>query len=143
MPWAIVRTCLVYGNSASGTRQNIISWVYSQLQKGEAIKVVDDQVRTPTFVEDLANGIVRIIESRSTGIFHISGEETFTPYQMALKTANFCGLDSTKIEKVTANSFTQPAKRPAKTGFRIDKAKQKLGFLPTSFDQALGKIFPK
>jgi dTDP-4-dehydrorhamnose reductase len=104
---------------------------------------VDDQVRTPTFVEDLANGIVRIIESRSTGIFHISGEETFTPYQMAMKTADFCGFDSTKIEKVTADNFTQPAKRPAKTGFKIDKAKLNLGFLPTSFDKALDKIFPE
>jgi dTDP-4-dehydrorhamnose reductase len=141
LPWSIVRTCLVYGPSAQGMRQNIITWVHTQLKKGEAIRVVDDQIRTPTYVEDLVKGIVRIIESASIGIFHVSGEEILTPYQMALKTATYCGLDTSKIERVTAADFTQAAKRPAKTGFKIDKAKSALGFLPHSFDQALAKIF--
>jgi dTDP-4-dehydrorhamnose reductase len=141
IPWAIVRTCLVYGYSTDAGRLNIVTWVYSKLKKGEWIKVVDDQVRTPTYVEDLAEGITKIVETKSEGIFHLSGEETLTPYQMATKTAKHCGLDDGLIEKVNAQSFSQPAKRPAKTGFNIDKAKFKLGFVPTPFNKALAKIF--
>jgi dTDP-4-dehydrorhamnose reductase len=140
IPWAIVRTCLVYGKSTPGSRLNIITWVRSQLKKEERIRVVDDQFRTPTYVEDLVRGIVKIITSESEGIFHLSGDETLTPYQMAIRTAKYCELDEGLIEKVNAQSFTQPARRPARTGFRIDKAKSSLGFFPTSFDTAIDRI---
>jgi dTDP-4-dehydrorhamnose reductase len=66
IPFAIVRTCLVYGNLLKGTRSNIISWVKESLEQGKTIQVVSDQVRTPTYVEDLANGIALIIEKKAT-----------------------------------------------------------------------------
>ena len=47
--------------------------------------VVDDQVRTPTYVEDLADGIIAVIEKKAKGIYHLSGEDVLTPYQMAVK----------------------------------------------------------
>jgi dTDP-4-dehydrorhamnose reductase len=67
IPSVIVRTCLVYGNIAAGARGNIISWVREKLANGEKIKVVDDQLRTPTYVEDLAKGILLIAEKNTTG----------------------------------------------------------------------------
>jgi dTDP-4-dehydrorhamnose reductase len=45
------------------------------------------------------------------------------------------------IKRVTAASFTQPAKRPAKTGFIIDKARNELGYEPLSFNEGLKKTF--
>jgi dTDP-4-dehydrorhamnose reductase len=45
------------------------------------------------------------------------------------------------IKKVTAASFNQPAKRPLKTGFVIDKAKKELGYEPVSFEEGLRKTF--
>ncbi len=54
--FAIVRTCLVYGNLLKGTRSNIVSWVKKSLEQGKTIQVVSDQLRTPTYVEDLAKG---------------------------------------------------------------------------------------
>jgi dTDP-4-dehydrorhamnose reductase len=141
MPWAIVRTCLVYGNSLSGTRSNIITWIKEKLEKGEKIKVVDDQIRTPTYVEDLAKGILLIAEKKAKSIFHISGKDFLTPYEMAIKTAAFFYLDKSLIEKVNASIFTQPAKRPPRTGFIIDKAKKELGFEPISFEEGLEKMF--
>lgn len=139
IPFAIVRTCLVYGNALSGTRSNIISWVKDSLQAGKRIKVVSDQWRTPTHVEDLARGICLVIEQGATGVFHISGKDKLSPYDMALQTAVLCKLDETLIEKVDAVSFTQPAKRPPKTGFNITKAREQLGFEPVSFEEGLRK----
>lgn len=139
--WAIVRTVLVYGKPAL-TRSNILTIVKEKLEKGESYNVVDDQIRTPTYVEDLAKGIVQIMQKKATGIFHLSGKDILTPYQMACKTADYLGLDKNLINRVTAAQFTQPAKRPLKTGFIIDKAKSRLGFDPASFDEGLKKTFP-
>ena len=138
--WAIVRTVLVYGKNHSG-HNNILKIVKEKLEKGEEYNVVDDQVRTPTYVEDLANGIVCIIEKKATGVFHLSGKDILTPYQMAIKTAEHLRLDSSMIKKVTASSFTQPARRPLKTGFIIDKARNELGYEPLSFEEGLRKTF--
>jgi len=138
--WAIARTVLVYGRNHSG-HSNILKIVKEKLEKGEAYNVVDDQVRTPTYVEDLAKGIVSIIEKKATGVFHLSGKDILTPYQMAIKAAEHLQLNSSIIGKVTATSFSQPARRPLKTGFIIDKARKKLGYEPITFEEGLKKTF--
>lgn len=135
--WSLVRTCLVYGNMLQGTRSNIISWVRDSLQQGKKIRVVADQFRTPTFVEDLAKGIALIIERKANGIFHLSGKDLLTPYDMAMKTADLLALDKSLIEKVDASVFSQPGKRPPKTGFNIEKARRELGYEPLSFEEGL------
>ncbi|WP_127132185.1 SDR family oxidoreductase [Pseudoflavitalea rhizosphaerae] len=140
IPWAIVRTCLVYGNPLQGTRSNIVNWVRESLQEGEPIKVVSDQMRTPTYVGDLAKGLVEMIKRRSTGIYHLSGKEQLTPYQMALKTADHFSLDKSLITEVTADTFTQPAKRPPRTGFDISKAEKDLNYKPLSFEEGLHQM---
>ena len=60
---------------------------------------------------------------------------------MAMKTAAHLQLDGSVIKRVTADSFSQPAKRPPKTGFVIDKARNELGYEPLSFDEGLKKTF--
>ena len=140
LDWAIVRTVLVYGKPMAG-RSNILTIVKEKLEKGEAYNVVDDQVRTPTYVEDLAAGIIAIMEKRACGIYHLSGINILTPYEMACKTADFLGLDKSLIKRVTAESFSQPAKRPARTGFIIDKAKRELAYSPVSFLEGLKRTF--
>jgi dTDP-4-dehydrorhamnose reductase len=140
MPYAIVRTCLLYGNILFGTRSNVISWVKENLEQGQKIKVVSDQWRTPTYIEDLAKGILLIAEKKATGLFHISGKDFLSPYDMAMATAEYLHLDASLIEKVDASVFSQPAKRPATTGFVIEKAKNELGYEPLSFREGLQKM---
>lgn len=141
IPFAIVRTCLVYGNTLSGTRSNIIGWVRENVTNKKNIKVVSDQWRTPTYIEDLAKGLLLVIQKRATGIYHISGKDKLTPYNMALQTAAYFNLDISYIEKVDASTFQQAGKRPLKTGLDISKAKNELGFMPISFNEGLQKMF--
>jgi len=142
LPYAIARTCLLYGNIFVGTRNNVISWVKENLEQVNKIKVVSDQWRTPTFVEDLAKGILLIAEKKAVGLFHISGKDFLSPYDMAMATAAYLNLDASLIEKVDASVFTQPAKRPVTTGFIIDKAKNELGYEPLSFREGMMKMYP-
>ena len=138
--WAIVRTVLVYGKPIL-SRSNILTIVKEKLEKGETYNVLDDQVRTPTYVEDLATGIIQIMDKRAKGVYHLSGKDIMTPYQMACKTADHLGLDKKLIRRVTAADFSQPARRPLLTGFDISKAKAELGFEPISFAEGLTKMF--
>ena len=137
LDWTIVRTVLVYGPVFRGTRSNIISWVRSSLEAGKPIQVVFDQWRTPTFVGDLARGIHAIITRGATGIYHISGRDFLTPYDMAIRTARLLSLDESLISKVDASTFTQPGRRPARTGFVIDKAIRDLDYNPISFEEGI------
>jgi dTDP-4-dehydrorhamnose reductase len=138
--WSIVRTVLVYGKTFSG-RENIVTNTAIALQQGKALKIFDDQVRTPTYVEDLATGLVAIVQKGATGIYHISGEDIKTPYEVAVETARLLNLDSSLITPVKAHEFDQPARRPAKTGFDISKAKRELGYQPLSFKEGLKRTF--
>jgi dTDP-4-dehydrorhamnose reductase len=140
LQWAIVRTVLVYGNILVGNRSNIVSWAKENLENNKPIKVVSDQWRTPTYVEDLAKGILLVIEKNATGIYHISGEEGMSPYDMAIAVADYLHLDKSLMTEVNADTFTQPAQRPLKTGFIIDKAKRELGYQSINFKEALKKM---
>lgn len=143
--WAIARTVLVYGVAEDMSRSNIVLWVKRSLEEGKRIRVVDDQWRTPTLVQDLASGCVLIAEkvlggtrpADENGIFNISGSDMLTPYQMALEVADIFGLDASLIEKADASTFTQVARRPARTGFNIEKARRVLGYAPHSFPEGL------
>lgn len=138
--WAIVRTVLVYGKPVAA-RQNLLTTTAQALRKNEPLKIFNDQVRTPTFVEDLASGIVSIIEKNASGIYHISGEDVHTPYDMALAVARHLGYNENLITPVTASDFDQPARRPLKTGFDLSKAKRELGYKPVSFEEGLRRTF--
>lgn len=134
---AIIRTVLVYGVTSDMSRSNIVLWVKKSLEEKKPIRVVNDQYRTPTLAEDLAMGCFLAAEKRSIGIFHVSGDEMMTPYDIAIKTADFFGLDKSLISPTDAGQFTQPAKRPQKTGFIIEKARRELGYKPHSFNEGL------
>ena len=135
--WAIARTALVYGIVPQMSRSNIILWVKDSLEKGKEVNVVDDQFRTPTLAEDLAQGCALIAQQRAAGVFNISSEELLTPYEMALQTADFFDLDRSLIVRTDSTKFTQPARRPLETGLVIDKAKRVLGYQPHTFKQGI------
>jgi len=138
--FGIARTVLVYGIAHDMSRSNIILWVKKSLEEGKEIKVVDDQLRSPTLAEDLAMGCYLMAIKRAEGIFNICGKDLLTPYDMAVKTAEFFDLDTTTMQRADASSFTQTAKRPPKTGLTINKAIEKLGFAPHSFDEGIALL---
>jgi dTDP-4-dehydrorhamnose reductase len=138
--WAIARTVLVYGIAHDMSRTNIILWVKNSLEQGKSINVVNDQWRTPTLAEDLADGCILIAQKEAEGIFNISGKDLLNPFQMAIMTADYFKLDKSLITEVDGTKFTQPAKRPAKTGFILDKPIAFLGYNPKSFQEGIAFV---
>ena len=137
LEWAIARTVLVYGIAHDMSRSNIILWVKKSLEAGNSIKVVTDQFRTPTLAEDLAMGCFLIADKKARGIFNISGKDFLTPYEMAIETADFFELDSSLISTTDASSFSQPARRPPRTGFDLTKSRNVLGYEPHTFREGI------
>ena len=138
--WSIARTVLVYGVGRDMSRSNIITWIYKSLKNKQPIKVVTDQIRTPTNVNDLAAGSLLMLQNGAEGIFHISGDEIMSPYDLAIKIADYFDFDQSLITPVDASTFSQAGRRPQKTGFIIKKARQVLGYNPKSFDEHLSML---
>jgi dTDP-4-dehydrorhamnose reductase len=138
--WSILRTVLVYGITQDMSRSNIVLWVKNNLEQGKSIQVVNDQWRTPTLAEDLATGCMLATKKKAQGIYNISGKDFLTPYDIAIATAEYFKLDKSLINQTDSSRFTQPAKRPPKTGFIIDKARKDLGYEPHTFTEGIGVL---
>lgn len=137
LSWAIARTVLVYGIVDNMSRSNIVLWVKSNLEQGKKINVVDDQFRTPTLAEDLADGCLLIAKKRAKGIYNISGKDFYSILELAQTVADYYGLDKSLINPSKSADIKQPAIRPPITGFIIDKAKKELGYAPHSFVEGI------
>lgn len=136
----IVRPVFIYGNQYPGMRPSFIQWVKQQLQAGKPIQVVTDQLRTPTYVNDLAMGLQQIITYQRQGVYHLAGKDIVSPCEMAFAVADVWGLDATLIEPVTADVFPEPVRRAKQSGLQIQKAVRELSYQPLSFREALQEI---
>ncbi|MEQ9103726.1 MAG: dTDP-4-dehydrorhamnose reductase [Rhodothermales bacterium] len=135
--WAIVRTVLVYGHAEGLTRSNIVLWLLDKFSRGESVNMVTDQWRTPTYAPDLAAGVERLIRFGKHGVYHLSGRDFMSIHELALETAEVFGFDPGLIQPATASTFSQAARRPARSGFIILKAETEVGYNPRPFREAL------
>ncbi|MCB0793682.1 MAG: SDR family oxidoreductase [Flavobacteriales bacterium] len=138
--WSIVRTIIVYGIAKGLSRSNVVLWAKGALEKGDPIRVVDDQFRMPTLAEDLAWACRQIARVGANGVFHVSGPDLMSILELVHRVAAFFELDPTPVSPVKSASLGQPAARPPRTGFILDKARRELGYAPRSFEEGLALL---
>ena len=118
------------------------AWLYSEFGKNfvktmlnltatkPQLKVVFDQVGTPTYAYDLANVIFDIIEQRkfegNIGIYHYSNEGVCSWYDFTKMIADYGGHTNCDIQPCYSHEYPSPVKRPAYSV--LDKAKFKDSF---------------
>ncbi len=141
--FTILRTILVYGLVNDMSRSNIVLWVKESLESKKQITIVDDQFRTPTYVEDLALACKISIDKKATGIFNISSNQLLSIYEIAQEIATTFQLDRNLIKPISTNTLNQTASRPAKTGFDLTKTNKILEFHPKSFKEDLQRFKQK
>jgi dTDP-4-dehydrorhamnose reductase len=137
MPFAILRTVLVYGITPHMSRSNIVLWAKGALEKGQPISVVNDQFRTPTLAEDLAMGCFLAATKNAQGVYNISGKDFMSIFQLVERVAKYFHLSTDQVTQVSSSTLNQPAKRPPITGFVLDKAMAELGYAPHSFEEGI------
>lgn len=145
VPYAIVRPVFMYGQVWEGMRNDFLHWVRSSLEQHKKIRVVNDQLRTPTYVGDICKGISTIIERDCTGIYHLAGKDYLSPYGMAVAVARHLGLglDESLIEPVDEESFPEKVRRAKRSGLKIEKAMRDLDYQPVNFAEGLRLTFDK
>lgn len=119
------------------------AWLYSEFGKNfvktmlnltatrPQLKVVFDQVGTPTYAYDLANAIFDIVENRKykghTGIYHFSNEGVCSWYDFTKVIAELAGITNCNIKPCHSNEFPSPVKRPAYSVLDKTKVKDTFG----------------
>lgn len=141
LAYSIMRPVFIYGPAYENMRPTFLHWVKNSLQQNKKIKVVNDQRRTPTYVYDICNGILTMIEKSVIGDYHLAGKEIISPYKMAVAVAEALKLDVSLIEPVTSETFPEPVKRAKNSGLKIDKAREVLGYDPISFNEGIALTF--
>jgi dTDP-4-dehydrorhamnose reductase len=137
LDYAILRTVLVYGLVDGNDRSNVVLWVKNSLEQGKSINVVTDQLRMPTYAEDLAEACWLAIQSEATGIFNVSSSELLSIYELARLVADSFGLDKKLINPVETHELSLPAKRPMSTGLDLSKSESLLKLPLHSFAERL------
>ena len=144
------------------------SWLYSEFGKNfcktmlnltttkPELKVVFDQVGTPTYALDLATAIAAIIEDYKTssmlnahsypktGIYHYSNEGVCSWYDFATMIAEYAGNTDCKIRPCHSNEFPSPVVRPSYSVLDKTKIKEtfniEIPYWTTSLKKCLGRL---
>ena len=126
---------------ATGCRSIIIrtAWLYSEFGKNfvktmlnltatrPELKVVFDQVGTPTYAYDLAQAIVAILKDPKMGIYHYSNEGACSWYDFAKMIAEYSGQTKCNIQPCHSDEFPSPVKRPSFSVLDKTKIKETFG----------------
>lgn len=103
----IVRTSWVFGEGG----RNFVDTVLRLAEDNPVIEMVEDQVGCPTYASDLAAALVRVIESRDFGIYHITNDTECSWYTLAQEVLKVIGSDVLLLP-VGSDRFPRPARRP-------------------------------
>jgi len=109
--FTIVRASGLYGKGG----KNFVNTILRIAEQKSKIWVVDDQVISPTYNLDLADGIVKILKGNGMGIYHIAGKGAVSWYEFAREIIAISGINADVIPISTEES-KRKAKRPPYSG---------------------------
>jgi len=132
----ILRTSWVYSSFGN----NFVKTILRLCRERESLKVVYDQVGTPTYARDLAAAILQIINSDQwhSGLYHYSNEGVASWYDFAIAIRDFAGL-STTILPIETYQFPTPAARPKYSVLNKMKFKDTFGLSIPYWRESLQK----
>ena len=113
----IVRTAWVFGPAGVNFPVKILE----AARKNPQLKVVTDEIGSPTYTLDLAAGILDLVDARARGIFHLAGAGACSRFELATEILALAGV-ATPIEPVTSDAFATKAARPLNSVLDCGKA---------------------
>ena len=107
------------------------------LKNNRPVNIVDDQFGQPTIVDDIALGLLRIVERNKSGLYHISGSEYISRFDFAVKLAEVFGFDKKLILSCKTSDLNQAAPRPMNSSFIHLKTETELGLDTLNVNEGL------
>ncbi|MCD6539150.1 MAG: dTDP-4-dehydrorhamnose reductase [Candidatus Omnitrophica bacterium] len=108
----IIRTSGLFGIAgARGKGGNFVETIIKLAKEKSELKVVNDQIFSPTYTKDLAEKILQLINTEYYGIFHITNKGFCSWYEFAKKILKLTGIKISVIP-ITSEEFSQKVKRP-------------------------------
>lgn len=134
----IIRTAWLY----SGFGNNFVKTMLRLGKEKGEVNVVADQTGNPTYAEDLAKAIVRIVGdeqvAEKTGIYHFSNEGECSWYEFAQEIMRQSGIDC-RVNPLTTEEYPTRAKRPAYSVLDKTKIRKEFGLDIPEWKEALGR----
>ena len=129
----ILRTAWLYGEG-----KNFVKTMINLSKKNKELKVVNDQIGSPTYAKDLAKAIKEIVEKKSEkyGIYHVTNKGQVSWYEFAKKIFEIKKIEI-KVNPCTSEEYPRPAPRPHYSVLS-DKKWIESGFTPMrNYEEAL------
>ncbi|MFA4828030.1 MAG: dTDP-4-dehydrorhamnose reductase [Thermodesulfovibrionales bacterium] len=133
----IVRTSGLYGRGDN----NFVSTILKLAREHSMVKVVTDQIGSPTSTVSLSAGIKKLIESGNFGIYHIADDSGngISWFDYAREIISTAGIKA-EIIPVTSDEFPRPARRPAYSVLDTEIMRLATGYAPEKREVALKKF---
>jgi dTDP-4-dehydrorhamnose reductase len=136
----IIRTSWLYGVSGNNFVKTILRKALAQ----ERIQVVNDQIGSPTNSEDLARGILTILQKKpSTGVYHYSNSGVVSWFEFAKRIYQLAGTDGNLIEPIQSSAYPTKVKRPSRSVLLTEKWERAEISKLVDWDESLTRIFPR
>ena len=109
----VIRSSGLYGVAgSSGKGGNFVETMLRLAREGKEIRIVDDQVLTPTYTADLAEAIARLLDAHPPGgIYHLTNAGKCSWFEFAERIYDLCDV-GLKPKRTTSDEFGAPARRP-------------------------------
>jgi dTDP-4-dehydrorhamnose reductase len=128
----IVRTSWLHGVYG----KNFLATIYRLAKERDEIKVVNDQIGSPTWAPWLASMLVKLMERNASGIFHVTSRGDISWYDFAMEIISQAGL-GTKLLPQTTEELARPAPRPSFSTLDVSKVEAFLGEKCISWKQGV------
>ncbi|MBI4842414.1 MAG: dTDP-4-dehydrorhamnose reductase [candidate division NC10 bacterium] len=107
--WVIIRTAWLYGTHG----RNFVKTILGKVAAGEQLRVVDDQVGSPTYAKDLADAVGLLLSQGLTGLFHVTNSGSCSWYEFAREILRLTGDHGVPLHRISSAELDRPARRPA------------------------------
>jgi dTDP-4-dehydrorhamnose reductase len=137
LPFIIIRIAYPFQKEPFVLKKDFYHAIKDRLAAGQPVSGVTNHIMTPTYLDDIAGALGKLIEINAEGIYHVVGSESLSPFNAALAIAEIFGYDKKLISGTTREEFFKDrAQRPFNLALNNDKIK-KLGIKMKGFSEAL------
>jgi dTDP-4-dehydrorhamnose reductase len=131
----VIRTSWVFGSHGN----NFVKTMIRLMREREEIRVVNDQIGRPTYVDDLAESIVRLIEMGNSipgGIYHVANAGSISWYEFAVAIRERMQF-TCNVLPISSTDYPTPAKRPAYSILNTEKIERLLNWTIPTWEDGL------